>query len=335
MVARRSWLLAGIAVLTALLVPAASPAGQGHRAEHVDLALLALQKPQLGRAGASLALTSNSGAGPYCEAGSTSYLQRGPWDVTKLGAGDSYTLDSGAAFTGCGCVTDPDLGGAVPDGGNCEETPRVLGTGRRADRLSLCGTGGCGRRASLPDAAGRGNEALRIPDRVQGHGGQARASGRRALHARPVRLPGRDPRGYRDERDHARVGAWEESRPAAASGAGRPPARSAREASAAAGTARASGRLGPAGPRPPTERPPAVGARRRRRVLLGPVLSFPLPLRTAGQRTARCTSRPARTSGGSRRRTRRHSGPRTTRQPESSPTRRAGPGVARRSGLSR
>lgn len=103
MVAGRSWLLMGIAVLAALLVPAASPA----QPVGVDLALLPLQKAQLGSAGASLPLTPNSGVGPYYyEAGSTSYMGRVHWDETKLGQGDSYSLDYGAPFTGCRCVTE-------------------------------------------------------------------------------------------------------------------------------------------------------------------------------------------------------------------------------------
>lgn len=107
MVAGRSWLLMGIAICVALLVPGAAPAGPVHTAAPVNLALLPLQKAQLGRAGAPLALTLNSGAGPYFYgAGSTSYMGRLHWDVTKLGQGDSYSLDYGAAFTGCSCITE-------------------------------------------------------------------------------------------------------------------------------------------------------------------------------------------------------------------------------------
>lgn len=105
--AGRSWLLLGIAICVALLVPGAAPAGPVHTAVPVNLALLPLQKAQLGDAGASLALTLNSGAGPYYYgAGSTSSLGRLHWDVTKLGRGDSYSLDYGAAFTGCRCITE-------------------------------------------------------------------------------------------------------------------------------------------------------------------------------------------------------------------------------------
>lgn len=107
MVAGRSWLLVGIAICVALLVPGAAPAGPVHTATPVNLALLPLQKAQLGGAGAPLALTLNSGAGPYFYgAGSTSYMGRLQWDVTKLGQGDSYSLDYGTAFTGCKCITE-------------------------------------------------------------------------------------------------------------------------------------------------------------------------------------------------------------------------------------
>jgi hypothetical protein len=110
MVARRSRLLVGIAVLVALLVPAASASAPVHRAANVDLALLPLQKAQLGRAGASLSLTLDSGTVPYYTAGSTSDLQGvGPgttWDTQKLGNVTGYTLDYGEAFSGCRCVTE-------------------------------------------------------------------------------------------------------------------------------------------------------------------------------------------------------------------------------------
>ncbi len=33
-------------------------------------------------------------------------MRRVQWDDTKLGQGDSYSLDYGAAFTGCGCITE-------------------------------------------------------------------------------------------------------------------------------------------------------------------------------------------------------------------------------------
>src|SRR5689334_10157541 len=107
MVAGRSWLLMGIAICVALLIPAASSAGPARTSAAVNLALLPLQKAQLGRAGASLALSLNGGAGPYYYgAGSSSYMGRLAWDVAKLGQGDSYSLDYGAPFTGCRCVTE-------------------------------------------------------------------------------------------------------------------------------------------------------------------------------------------------------------------------------------
>jgi hypothetical protein len=107
MVAGRSWLLMGFAICVASLVPAASSATPVHSAAPVNLALLPLQRAQLGRAGASLALNLNGGAGPYYYgAGSTSYMGRLPWDVAKLGQGDSYSLDYGAPFTGCRCITE-------------------------------------------------------------------------------------------------------------------------------------------------------------------------------------------------------------------------------------
>jgi hypothetical protein len=107
MVAGRSWLLVGIAICVALLVPAASSATSVHTAAPVNLTLLPLRKAQLGHAGTSLALNLNGGAGPYYYvAGSTSYMARLAWDVTKLGQGDSYSLDYGAAFTGCSCITE-------------------------------------------------------------------------------------------------------------------------------------------------------------------------------------------------------------------------------------
>jgi hypothetical protein len=105
-VAWRSWLWMGIAICVALLVPAASRAKPAHEAVPVDLALLPLQKAQLGGTGSSLALTLNSGTGRYYELGSTSVMGGAPWDDAKLGEGDSYTLDYGRGFTGCGCITE-------------------------------------------------------------------------------------------------------------------------------------------------------------------------------------------------------------------------------------
>jgi hypothetical protein len=107
MVAGRSWLLIGIAVFVALLVPTASAARPAHKAAHVDLALLPLQKAQLGAAASSLSLSGYSG--PVSDAwtmsstdtlGFTYHFEQ----LKKLGRVGGYTLDYGDPFSDCTCI---------------------------------------------------------------------------------------------------------------------------------------------------------------------------------------------------------------------------------------
>lgn len=108
MVAGRSWLLIGIAALAALLVPAVSAGKPVQKAAPVDLALLPLQKAQLGAAGSTLSLAGDSGA--VASASSMSLTEdlgfTYHWkQFQKLGRVRGYTLDYGDPFSGCTCIT--------------------------------------------------------------------------------------------------------------------------------------------------------------------------------------------------------------------------------------
>lgn len=116
--AKQGWLLVWIATaaLAASSVPAASASKPAHKSVHVKLALVPLQKAQIGAAGSSLSLAHDSGAVPKLPAGTlnpllwTSSLETffslDSFFLQEKGWVGGYALDYGDAFSGCGCITE-------------------------------------------------------------------------------------------------------------------------------------------------------------------------------------------------------------------------------------
>jgi hypothetical protein len=117
-VGKRRWLTVGFAVVVvcvAVLVPAASASKAAGRGK-ANLALVPLQKAQLGKVAVSLSLAHDSGAVPKLPVGSNNpllwtsstetFFSLDSYFLQKLGWVGGYTLDYGDAFSGCSCVTE-------------------------------------------------------------------------------------------------------------------------------------------------------------------------------------------------------------------------------------
>ena len=107
--------IAATAALVSMLVPAASASGPVHKVQ-VRLALVPLQKAQLGKPAASLKLAHDSGPVPSLPAGTVNpllwtssvetFFSLSSSSLQQLGWVGGYTLDYGDAFSGCGCFTE-------------------------------------------------------------------------------------------------------------------------------------------------------------------------------------------------------------------------------------